>query len=148
MCQAQKDAGHRYRESDDKELRFILHPKFSNSIPKTVASLKVKLARKLPNKKTAKKQLAGLHEVLKPGSYVTKSYPATTIINEPGRATVKIRDRDLAKFRTKAERAANLWTYAQRRPVPYEQTTETKIDKRSNSLRKQKRGEIKFLRRQ
>ena len=36
-----------------------------------------------------------------------------------------------------------MWTYAQLRPLPYEQTTETKIAKHSNDLKKQKRGEIK-----
>ena len=57
---------------------------------------------------------------------------------------MKIRDSDFAKFGTKAERSTNLWTYAQRRPAPYEQTTETKIAKHSNDLKKQKRGEIKI----
>ena len=106
--------------------------------------MKVKLARKLSNKKRAKKQLADLNEVLKPGSYVTKSSSTTTIINEPGRSPVKIRDSDLAKFGTQAKRATNLWTYAQCRPAPYEQTTETKIAKHSNDLKKQKRGEVKI----
>ena len=148
MCREQQDTGRHYRDSDDKESRFILHPKISNPIPKTEASLKVKLARKLPNEKRAMKQLAGLYEVLKPGSYVNKSSPTTTIINEPGRSTVKVRDSDLAKFGTKAERSTNLWTYAQRRPAPYERTTETKIAKHSNDLKKQKRGEIKIRHRQ
>ena len=129
MCQAKQDANRRYRDSDNKESRFIIQPKISNPIPRTEASLKVKPARKLPNKKRAKKQLSGLYEVLKPGSYVTKSSPTTNIINKPGRSPVKVRDSDLAKFGTKAERATNLWTYAQRRPAPYEQTTETKIAK-------------------
>ena len=148
ICWAQKDAGRRYRDSSNQELRFRIHPKIFNPIPRTEASLNVKLARKLPNKKRAKRQLAGLYEVLKPGSYVTKSSPTTTIINEPGRAPGKVRDSDLAIFGTKAERAANLWTYAQRRPAPYEQTTETKIAKHSNELKKQKRGEIKIRHRQ
>ena len=112
MCRAQQDAGRRYRDSDNKESRFIIHPKVLNPIPRTGASLNIKLARKLPNKKRAKRQLAGLYEVLKPGSYVTKSSRTTTIINEPGRAPVKVRDSDLAKFVTKVERATNLWTYA------------------------------------
>ena len=38
--------------------------------------------------------------------------------------------------------------YAQRRPAPYEQTTETKIAKHSNDLKRQKRGEIKIRHRQ
>ena len=111
-------------------------------------SLSVKLARNLPKKKRAKRQLAGLYEVLKPGSFVTKSPPTTTIINEPGRSPVKVRNTDLAKFGTKAERSTNLWMYAQRRPAPYEQTTETKIAKHSNDLKRQKRGEIKIRHRQ
>ena len=99
MCRAQQDAGRRYRDSDNKESRFIIHP-----IPRTEKSLTVKLARKLPNKKRAKRQLAGLYEVLQPGSFVTKSSPKTTIINEPGRSPVKVRGIDLAKFGTKAKR--------------------------------------------
>ena len=79
---------------------------------------------------------------------MTKSSPTTTIINEPGRPPVKVRDSDLAKFGTKAERSTNLWTYAQRRPAPYEQTTETKIAKHSNDLKNQERGEIKIRHRQ
>ena len=98
MCQAQQDAGRRYRDSTDKESRFIKHPKINNPIPRTEASLKVKLARKLPNNKRAKKQLAGLYEVLKPRSYVIKSSTTTTIMNEPGRSPDKVRDSDLAKF--------------------------------------------------
>ena len=38
--------------------------------------------------------------------------------------------------------------YAQQRPAPYEQTTETKIAKHSNDLKRQKRGEIKIRHRQ
>ena len=147
MCQASLDAGQRYRDSDNKESRFITHPQLTDPIPRTQQSLNVKLAQKLPNKKRAKRQLAGPYEVLKPlkpGSFVTKSSPTTTIISEPGRPPVKVCDCDLSKFGTKAERSTNLWTYAQRRPAPYEQTTETKIAKHSNDLKKQKRGEIKI----
>ena len=75
---------------------------------------------------------------------MTKSSPTTTIINEPGQSPVKVCDSDLAKIGTKAERSTNLWTYAQRRPAPYEQTTEIKIAKHSNDLKKQRRGEIKI----
>ena len=144
MNKEQQDAGLRYRDSDNKESRFIIHPKITNPIARTEKSLNVKLARKLPNKKRAKRQLAGLYEVLKPGSFVTKSSPTTTIINEPGRSPVKVRDSDLAKFGTKTERSTNLWAYAQRRPAPYEQTTETKNAKHSNDVKRQKRGEIKI----
>ena len=110
MCRLEQDAGRRYRNSDNKESRFIIHPKLTDLIPRTEKSLSIKLARKLPNKRRAKRQLAGLYEVLKPGSFVTKSSPTTTIINEPGHSPVKVRDSDLAKFGTKAERSTNLWT--------------------------------------
>ena len=86
-----------------------------------------------------------MYEVLKPGSHVTKSSPTTTIINEPGLSPVEVRDSDLAKLGTKADRATNLWTDAQRRPATYEQTTETKIAKHSNDLKKQKREKLKFV---
>ena len=148
MCQTSLDAGQRYRESDNEESRFITHPQITDPIPRTEQSLKVKLARKLPNKKRAKRQLAGLYEVLKPGSFVTNSSPTTTIINKPGRSPVKVRDSDLAKFGTKAEKSTNLWVDAQRRPAPYEKTTEFKIAEHSNDLKKQKRGEIKIRHRQ
>ena len=108
MCQASLDQ--RYRDSDNKESRFITHPQLTNPIPRTERSLNVKLARKLPNKKRVKRQLAGLYEVLKPGSIVTKSSPTTTLINEPGRPPVKVRDSDLAKFGTEAKKSTNLWT--------------------------------------
>ena len=51
MCPAQQDAGRRYRDSDNKESRFIIPPKILNPIPRTEASLNIKLAKKLPNKK-------------------------------------------------------------------------------------------------
>ena len=78
----------------------------------------------------------------------TGNQTTTTIINEPGRSPVKVRDSDLAKFGTKTERSTNLLVYAQRRPAPYEKTTEFKIAKHSNDLKKQKRGEIKIRHRQ
>ena len=147
-CQASLDAGFRYRDSDDKKSRFITHPKLTDPIPRTEKSLSVKLARKLPNKKRAKRQLAGLYEVLKKGSFVTKSSPTTTIINEPGLSPVKVRDSDLAKFGTKAERSTNLWMYAQRRPRRMNRRLKQRSTKHSNDLKRQKRGEIKIRHRQ
>ena len=41
-----------------------------------------------------------------------------------------------------------MWTYEQRRPAPHEQTTETKIAKHDNDLKKHKRGETKIRHRQ
>ena len=53
MCRAQQNTGRRYRDSGNKELRFTIHPKISNLVPRTEAMLNVKLARKLPNKRRA-----------------------------------------------------------------------------------------------
>ena len=139
MCQASLDAGQRYCDSDNKESRFKTHPQLTDPIPRTEQSLKVKLARKLPSKKRAKRQLAGLYEVLKPGYFVTKSSSTTTIINEPGRSPVKVRDSDLAKFGIKAERSTNLWVYAQRHPAPYEKRRSPKLQNIA-TISKSKRG--------
>ena len=117
MCKAQQDAGRRYGDSTNKESRFIIHPKLTNPIPRAEAYLNVKLARKLPHKTRAKKQLAGLYQVLKTGAFVTKSSRTRTIINEPGQSPFKVRDSNNGKFGTKAEQATNLWNYAQRRPA-------------------------------
>ena len=51
MCRAHQDAGRRYRNSDNKESRFIIHPKLTDPIPRTEKSLSIKMARKLPNKR-------------------------------------------------------------------------------------------------
>ena len=55
MCRAQQDAGRRYPDSDNKESRFINHPKLTDPIPRTEKSLSIRLARKLRNKKRAKR---------------------------------------------------------------------------------------------
>ena len=47
MCRAQQDTGRRNRDSDNKESRFIIHPKLRDPIPRTEKSLSIKLARKL-----------------------------------------------------------------------------------------------------
>ena len=35
MCRAQQDAGRRYRDSDNKESWFIIHPKLTDPNPRT-----------------------------------------------------------------------------------------------------------------
>ena len=41
MCQASLDAGQRYRESDNKESRFITHSQITDPKPRTEQSLEV-----------------------------------------------------------------------------------------------------------
>ena len=55
-----------------------------------------------------------------------------------------MRNSDIAKIGTRAERNTELWQYAQRRPLPYEKTTEEKIAQHTKDLKKKYRGEIKI----
>ena len=93
----------------------IPHPDAGLAVPRTEASLSLKLAKKNPKVKDLKK-LHGLYEVLAPGSSMMKSDAHTSIIKEPGKREVTMRKSDLAKFGTKAERQIDLQVYAYRRP--------------------------------
>ena len=57
-----------------------------------------------------------------PGSTVVRTSPTTTVIKEPGVPEVRVRNNDIAKFGTRAERNTDLWQYAQRRTFPYDKT--------------------------
>ena len=143
MQRAQVDAGRRYNGEHNKSVsRFILHPKLNNPIPRSEQSLDLKLARKLT--KRSKRDLRGLWETLAPGSTVVRTSDTTTVIKEPGVPEVSVRNSDIAKFGTRAERNTDLWQYAQRRPLQYEKTTEEKIAQHTKDLKKKFRGEIKI----
>ena len=62
----------------------------------------------------------------------------------PGVPEVSVRNSDIAKFGTRAERNTELCQYAQRRPLPYEKTTEEKIAHHTKDLQRKYRGEIKI----
>ena len=142
MQKAQVDAGRRYNGDHNKSIsRFIMHPKLNNPIPRTEQSLDLKLARKAT--KRSKRDLCGLWETLAPGSTVVRTSDTTTVIKEPGVAEVCVRNSDIAKFGTRAERNTDLWEYAKRRPLPYEKTTE-KISQHTKEVKKKFRGEIKI----
>ena len=126
MQRAQVDAGRRYNGEHNKSVsRFILHPKLNKPIPRSEKSLDLKLARKVT--KRSKRDLRGLWETLAPGSTVVRTSDKTTVMKEPGVPEVSVRNSDIAKFGTRAERNTELWQYAQRRPLPYDKTTEEKI---------------------
>ena len=110
-----------------------MHPKLNNPIPRTEQSLNLKLARKAT--KRSKRDLRGLWETLAPGSTVVRTSDATTVIKEPGVPEVCVRNSDIAKFGTRAERNTDLWEYAKRRPLPYEKTTEEKISQYTKELK-------------
>ena len=94
--------------------------------------------------KRSKRDLRGLWETLAPGSTVVRTSDTTTVIKEPGVPEVRVRNSDIAEFGTRAERHTDLWQYAQRRPLPYEKTTEEKISQHTKDKKKKYRGEIKI----
>ena len=92
--------------------------------------------------------MRGLWDTLVPGSTVVRISPTTTVIRETDVPEVKVRHSDIAKFGTEIERNTDLWQYAQRRPLPYDKTTEEKIALHSKELEKKYRGDIKIRHRQ
>ena len=143
MQKAQVDAGRRYNGDTNKSVfRFIMHAKLNNPIPRSEKSLEMKLARKVS--KSSERVLRGLWETLAPGSTVVRTPDTTTVIKEPGVPEVSVRNSDIANFGTRAERNTELWQYAQRRPLPYEKTTEVKIAQHTKDLKMKYRGEIKI----
>ena len=61
-----KDAAKRKNEDPNKESSVIPHPEVGLSVPRTEASLEIKLAKNRPRTKSSKKSLDGLYEVLRP----------------------------------------------------------------------------------
>ena len=108
MQKAQVDAGRRYNGEHNKSVsRFIVHPKLNNPVPRSEKSLDLKLARK--GIKRSKRDLRGLWETLTPGSTVVRTSDTTTVIKEPGVPEERVRNSDIAKFGTRAERNTDLW---------------------------------------
>ena len=132
-----KDANRRKSADPEKESRLITHPDVGLPVPRTATSLSVKLAKKKPRTKRSKKSLDGLYEVLAPGSSVVKTDTYTSVIKEPRKREVTIRNSDLAKFGTKAERQTGLQIYANRRPkVTSGKITEELINQHAKEARK------------
>ena len=139
MTKTQVDAGRRGNGYKNTSIsRFIIYPELNNPIPRTERSLELNLARKVS--KQSKKDLRGLWETLP----VVRTSPTTTVIKEPGVHEVTVRNSDIAKFGTRADRNTELWQFAQRRPLPYDKTTEENIGQHSKDLKKKYRGDIKI----
>ena len=136
-----KEAMKRQKEDPNKKSRLISHPDVGQSIPRTEASLEVKLAKKRPRTKRSKKSLDGLYDVLALGSSVIKTNEHTSVIKEPGKRDVTIRNSDLAEFGTKVERDKDLQAYANRRPkLLTGKTTEELINHHAKESRKKLEG--------
>ena len=99
---------------NDDEQRLIRSEGISRPIPCSERSVQVKLARRL-HENQKQKNLAGLYEVLVPGSTVCKVSPTTSVIKEPNRQEVRVRNSDIAKFGTGAERDTDLTQYIETR---------------------------------
>ena len=96
---------------------------------------------KRDHERNALKNLDGLYEVLAPGSSVVKTDTFTSVIKEPGKRDVTIRNSDLAKFGTKPERQTELQLYANRRPkTPTAKITEDLISHHAKEIRKKLEG--------
>ena len=115
-------------------------------IPCSERSVQVKLARKLHDNQRQKK-LDGLYEVLAPGSTVCKVSPMTSVIKEPHKQEVRVRNSDIAKFGTRAERETELTQYIERRPKKInEKILEQKIQKHKRDLIRKNTGDKKIKR--
>ena len=106
-------------------------------VPRTEAPLTIKLAKKKPKSKRSKNNLGGLNEELAPDSSVIKSNDHTSIIKDPGKREVTIRNSDFARFGTKAERRTDLKCYPERRPkIPTGKTTEELINRHAKDAKR------------
>ena len=140
-----KDAVRRSNADHTKESRVIPHPDVGWAVPRTEASLTVKLAKKKRKSKRSKKSLDGLYEVLAPGSSVIKTDAFTKVIKEPGKREVTNGNLDLAKFGTKAVRQTDLQIYANSRPkIPSGKITEDLINQHAREARKKLEGNTKM----
>ena len=94
-----------------------------------------------------KKNLDGLYPVLATGSTVCKVSPTTSVIKEPNRQEVRVRNSDIAKFGTRAEKDTDQTQYIERRPKKInEKTIEQKIHKHKRDLIRKNTGDKKIKR--
>ena len=127
-CKATTDATTRERLGTDNESRFLRTTKAHRPLPLKEHAVRLNIARKKHHHKRSKKNLDGLYEVLAPGSVVQKADQYISVIREPGKMEVTVRNSDIAKFGTREERKTKLTDYIDRRgPRTHEKTTEAKI---------------------
>ena len=85
--------------------------------------------------------------MLASGSTVCKVSPTMSVIKEPNRQEVRVRNCGIPKFGSKAERYSNLGQYIVRRPKKiYEKAVEQKIIKHRRDLVKKNLGDKKIKR--
>ena len=98
MCEATKDATNRERQATDTESRFLRTTHAHGPLPLKEHAVQLNIARKKHLHRRSKKNLDGLYEVLAPGSVVQKTEQYTSVIREPGKLEVTVRNSDIAKI--------------------------------------------------
>ena len=136
ICAASTLARTEQEKRNDGEERFISSDAVCRPIPCSERSVQVKLARKLHDNQRQKKNLDDLYEVLAPGSTVCKVSPTTSVIKEPHKQEVRVRNSDIAKFGTRAERETELTQYIEGRPK--------KINEKPSNKKSRNTSEILF----
>ena len=112
-------------------------------------SVQVKIARKIHESQRQKKNLDGFYEVgsIASGSTVGKISPTTSVIKEPNRQEVRVRNSDIAEFGTKNERDTELGQYIELRPKKIsEKTLEQKTTNHRRDLIRKALGSKKIKR--
>ena len=147
ICAASSRARLEQEKRKDGETRFIKPEAICREMPCSERSIQVKLARKRHESQRQKKNLDGLYEVLAPGSTVCKISPTTSVIKEPYKQEVRVRNSDIAKFGARAERETKLIEYIDRRPQKItEKTLEQKIQLHKKDLIRKNTGDKKIKR--
>ena len=115
MCAATNDALSHKRLAGDKESRFLSSMKTQRPITLKEHTVQLNIARKRHPKRSSKKNLDELYEVLASGSVVQKTYQFTSVIREPRKLEVTVRNSDTAKFGNRYERKTKLTEYINHR---------------------------------
>ena len=103
--------------------------------------------KKHPNRRS-KIELDGQYEVLAPGSVVQKTDQFTSVIREPGKLEVTVRNSDITKFGTRDKRKTKLTEYINRRgPRVHEKKTEAKILSHTKEFTRIQKGDRKMKQR-
>ena len=136
----------------DEEARLMWSESISRPIPCSECGIQIKITKKINNAHRQKINLDGFYEVLAPGSTVGKVSPTTSIIKEPKRPEVRVRNSDIAKFGTKHDRNTELGQYVDRRPTKIhdKKTLEQKINNHKHDLSRKdvRRRKMKRTRKQ
>ena len=141
MSQATHEAKERERASTDGGSRF-LRTKAIRSIPFKERAEELNLARKFHGKRRSRKNLEGFYEVLAPGSLILKVSPTTSMIKDPGKPMVTVRNSEIAKFGTQLERQTPLKAYADRKgPRSGEKFVDELIRSHAKEFKRKQKGD-------